>query len=895
MANPFSPSPTDGAIEILRQIFGPVMDSIVAQSSIAQAGASVSAGASMLGAAFAYFNTGVLFFTTIILSYVVIFGIANSANDGEVLGNKWSTFYTPLRTFGAAAMLIPTASGYSGIQIFLLMITSWSIGFGSNMWTAVLEKVLSTQMAEIVTTSVANDKTFEELAMNAIRMRVCAYATTKAYQAVTGDTSTVLQLFGGEAPPTPTTTLLAGTQVTSTSIFYAAPNWPGSGAICGSINVTDTYNVPTFGNALTFQQTNDQIINQTATNLHNALIKVRWNYTLGLFAGCLTSDTNCSYSGNASSSGPSLAPVVQDIIDTVENNEINASIDATSAVALPIQALRQQMVQAMVTEVNNQLSASNSSIVAQLGEGGWIYAGALYKEISSIKDTVSHATQSSYSYMHGVQNLGYKLSGNYLPAFTGITANYDTVVQQITQKVLAAPQDPSIPASATKAIPTDSIQTSFKISDFAGGGDGITDSIKHFLTAIPTHIVAGVISHLSNTDGDPIWAIKDMGDDIRLAIETAIISKIAAQASLESVEEGAKVASNESLLGNNAAAVGGVAVGIIHFIVKFMVLAWEEMRIGMYAVLYAGYYMSIWVPSIPFFVFTIGVAGWAIFVVEMLAAGSLWMAAHTAPAREDSFIGSQTQGYMLVMSGFFRPALMVLGLVASIAVAKPLIQYLNAAFKLMFLSTTADSYVGITGIAGYILLYCTMLFALLSLIFALPQSLPDRILKWVGAGIGDMGEQGTMGKIESSSSGQARAAQQHGSKREDAARAAKLLEDNKPGNNRSKNQEAFAEMEGQGGPSRNASQANNVTQNDGGEIGTASSSGRSQPEESNQNSTGGSTGNTGTASSSGGSTTKSQLGSDTNASVEGQGKNSTNASMNDSKPFSPPKDTDTES
>lgn len=892
MPNPFSPLPTDGAIEILRQIFGPVMDSIVAQSSIAQAGASVTAGASMLGAAFAYFNSGVLFFTTIIMSYVVIFGISNSANDGEVLGNKWSTFYTPLRTFGAAAMLIPTASGYSGIQIFLLMITSWSIGFGSNMWTAVLDKVLSTQMAEIVTTSVANDKTFEELAMNAIRMRVCAYATTKAYQAVTGDTSTSLQLFGGAAPPAPTTTILAGTQVTSTSIFYAAPNWPGSGAICGSINVTDTYNVPTLGNVLTFQQTNDQVINQTATNLHNALIKVRWNYTLGLFAGCLASDTNCSYSGNASSSGPSLAPVVQNIIDTVENNASNASINATTAVALPIQALRQQMVQAMVMEVGNQLSASNSSVVAQLGEGGWIYAGSLYKEISSIKDTVSHATQSSYSYMPGVQNLAYKLSGNYLPAFTGITANYDTVVQQITQKVLAAPQDPSIPASATKAIPTDSIQTSFKISDFAGGGDGITDSIKHFLSAIPTHIVAGVVSHLSNTDGDPIWAIKDMGDDIRLAIETAIISKIAAQASLESVEEGARVASNESVLGNNAAALGGVAVGIIHFIVKFMVLAWDEMRIGIYTILYAGYYMSIWVPAIPFFVFTIGVAGWAVFVVEMLAAGSLWMAAHTAPAREDSFIGSQTQGYMLVMSGFFRPALMVLGLVASIAVAKPLIQYLNAAFKLMFLSTTADSYVGVTGIAGYILLYCTMLFALLSLIFALPQSLPDRILKWVGAGIGDMGEQGTMGKIESSSSGQARAAQQHGSRREDAKRAAGAGKDNATIEKQLNNQGSKADIEGQGGQSRKAGQANDFSTNDGGgNIGTTPSSGESRPAESNLSSSGS---GTGTASSSSGAV-ESHSGSDATASVEGQGRNSTNASMSDSKPFNPPKDTDTES
>lgn len=143
----------------------------------------------------------------------------------------------------------------------------------------------------------------------------------------------------------------------------------------------------------------------------------------------------------------------------------------------------------------------------------------------------------------------------------------------------------------------------------------------------------------------------------------------------------------------SGAILGALPVGMGTFVDALLKQTFDAMEIPLNALLYAAYYMSIWVPSIPFFVYTVGVAGWLIFVIEMLAAGSLWMAAHTAPAREDSFIGSQTQGYMLVMSGFFRPALMVLGLIAAVVVNRPIVQYLNAAFLQMFQSMTSDSYI----------------------------------------------------------------------------------------------------------------------------------------------------------------------------------------------------------
>jgi hypothetical protein len=56
------------------------------------------------------------------------------------------------------------------------------------------------------------------------------------------------------------------------------------------------------------------------------------------------------------------------------------------------------------------------------------------------------------------------------------------------------------------------------------------------------------------------------------------------------------------------------------------------------------------------------------------------------------------------------------------------------------------------------LIYGVIILGVFMLVFSLPQTLPDRILRWIGAGIGDLGEQNTMSRIESGASGQAKAA-----------------------------------------------------------------------------------------------------------------------------------------
>ena len=99
----------------------------------------------------------------------------------------------------------------------------------------------------------------------------------------------------------------------------------------------------------------------------------------------------------------------------------------------------------------------------------------------------------------------------------------------------------------------------------------------------------------------------------------------------------------------------------------------------------------------------------------------------------------------MLMSMFVRPMLAVIGLFAAILVSDPVINYVTVAFFSM-----REALVGGGGMAAssaqiwqtfwWIGLYAATLLPILYMIFSLPQSMPDEILRWVGGGIGSLGE-----------------------------------------------------------------------------------------------------------------------------------------------------------
>ena len=109
---PFTPCTadpcTDVTVNILQTVFGPVIRNLTQGQDPAGVDPVVNVIASMMG----YFNSGVLTVAALIVSFVTVMGVINTANDGEAFGRNWSSLWTPVRIVSGAAVLLPTGTGY---------------------------------------------------------------------------------------------------------------------------------------------------------------------------------------------------------------------------------------------------------------------------------------------------------------------------------------------------------------------------------------------------------------------------------------------------------------------------------------------------------------------------------------------------------------------------------------------------------------------------------------------------------------------------------------------------------------------------------------------------------------------------------------------------------------
>ena len=127
-------------------------------------------------------------------------------------------------------------------------------------------------------------------------------------------------------------------------------------------------------------------------------------------------------------------------------------------------------------------------------------------------------------------------------------------------------------------------------------------------------------------------------------------------------------------------------------------------------------------------------------LVEAIIAAPLWAIMHVHPDGE-GLTGRGGSGYALVLTVILRPALMIFGLVAAIALMYPFGAILNEVFPAVFNMSVGSS--GASGremeTAGGILtkvagafIYVGVMMTLVTKIFSLIHVLPDQILRWIG-------------------------------------------------------------------------------------------------------------------------------------------------------------------
>ena len=122
----FTPPSTDYSVIFLGNIFG-IVDGILHGSS------------QMMGNMFLVFNSAVLALGGIVVTYTLIVGTLNTSHEGQFLGQKWSSIWIPVRSTIGLALLIPKASGYCLMQIFIMWVVVQGVGAADKVWNSALD------------------------------------------------------------------------------------------------------------------------------------------------------------------------------------------------------------------------------------------------------------------------------------------------------------------------------------------------------------------------------------------------------------------------------------------------------------------------------------------------------------------------------------------------------------------------------------------------------------------------------------------------------------------------------------------------------------------------------------------------------------------------------------
>jgi defect in organelle trafficking protein DotA len=122
----FTPPPGDYSVVFLSNLFG-IVDGVLHGT-----------GSQILGNIFGVFNSAVLALGGIIIIYTVLMTTMNTAHKGQMINEKWSSIWVPLRATLGLALLIPKASGYCLMQIFVMWVVVQGVGAADKVWEAAL-------------------------------------------------------------------------------------------------------------------------------------------------------------------------------------------------------------------------------------------------------------------------------------------------------------------------------------------------------------------------------------------------------------------------------------------------------------------------------------------------------------------------------------------------------------------------------------------------------------------------------------------------------------------------------------------------------------------------------------------------------------------------------------
>lgn len=665
----FKPPADDTSVGILREIFGSIVDTVMANAD------SGGAPETALAAAMQVFGSGVLALGMLFVLFTTVKGAVDTAHDGEFLGKKLSSVWVPLRTAAGTALLLPLKSGFSLMQIGVLWIAIHGVGLADRMWSGAIAHMESTGM--VGRPSIPSARV---LAASILRSEVCMHAMNKTWEASGDPRRVALQAkdgavynFGSALPNPLGSVHEISSTVVNMRLKTVEWTWAATGP-SGYIN-------PDICGGLHWEQSDES---------------VEGNADATLDKGAMTRAQAAAIEQMI----VRMRIVARQIVagNTPPEGELEKAATAyEDAVARAANSLVQQ--------ANNK---RNSAFLAFAENGGWLYAGTYYNHIIAMNDAVQRAINAAPS-ARDATVFDKEVEENLINYRDAMTATLEYIRNGSKS---ASRFYKSNGGSDVRNIDEPRVDDITSLNSWDALKERVLNQPVLWAIRQMTEEIGGSnLSHMAQ--------MKNVGDIIMNTAWTVyglvIVAKGAAGANVAELTIGNLFSLKDALDG---------AQGVLSLIVM--------------GLLAGGAYLAFYLPMIPYITWITGIIKWLIVVIESVIAAPIWAAAHIHPDGDEQ-VGRAGPGYMIILSVFLRPALMLFGFILAIVASQPIAHFVNYTYMTQVQGAMGSSLNGVGALLAYTFIYALVMTILLHSVFSLINWLPDNVLRFIGNAVGSHG------------------------------------------------------------------------------------------------------------------------------------------------------------
>lgn len=736
MINLFEPASKDYSLQYLFQIFGNMHGVIPTY-------AGFTAGQT-LGVMFQTFNSVVLAVGVLMVVYVTVMGVVMTAHEGTFMGKKWNNLWLPIRMVLGIATLIPTSSGYCGIQVVMMWVIVQGVGAADVLWDTLINKISvagGSVFASVMVPSTGPQFNSSFLFSSVMCTRsaytrlpnpageseytgsyFCASNSGNSFCSKTDNASGIESANG----------IYPSLKSLETQSSFAM----GPGGTCGTLSACDYQTACADKASLACTVCKAQ---------HQVLVEIIKTFDVAAYTYIDIDHEYLKYYYAAKSykPGPSAGrkPVAPDFVEQycADKGIVGCDVDKLPNPVGNFMSAPGEVIQEIYwPEFKRRMKSLNKEDFVQIAYDTY---AAIISGIANNYINSQGSEPDSASWMAAARSKGWIMAGSYYHLIADKNGyNQEVSVPRFEVSVnQQQPPEGDGPLLNTRS----SYAASDNLMKIASGqnptSSSSSDQMMGLITAGGGDMHTALMITVNGQSGaNPLAQLAQTGRQFLMIGFVMFIVQLALAVVM------AIIGISFHVLGTGVGGFGWIADALSKLLFPILFLV-----VGI--LLSVGALLGIYVPLIPYIVFTMVALGWLIATIEAMVAGPLVALGILSPSGQHELLGQAGPAIFLLFSIFLKPSLMIFGLITAMILSSVSVQMVNAGF-----STINDSIRGGGGPLLTIFMtvgYVTLIIAVLNKTFSLIHLLPERTLRWIGGqGFGDESPQAALGEMKGAAS-----------------------------------------------------------------------------------------------------------------------------------------------